>query len=430
MAAEGYDPTVEVEEVITRVLPGDNGAGPLWCYGSPCIVRDGRHVYVSISETDPALDRLCNTRWTVWKRDENAWSMICYGDHYDEREPCPLAHLPGNRLLISVNPLADRTSMTRGGACIPHIMAISPTGDRISPLRMPDWDQVSEAFTEHSYRGLGVDYDNKALLLFNIDAHRGYAWSLLEEEDLWAHEGFFSFPIRACYPQIGLKNGAAHVMAIGDIIETNPAWRRFKKEKTGHDWDYDFRRLFYTWTPDIRKVPFLPSIEIASFEETAGYIKNGDLLIDDEDNVHLLFTTKNIWRDFMRDAFFSDRPIISTVEYRVLKDGKQIRSHTLTSHVKDKNNTDESSPFYTAVGFHADTTNRVYVVFTGGGDVYVMQVSPWIGDTPSEIPLKNPISNFMMPTPRNGSTMIDTIDMYGIGPKSEDMHYVRVRLGS
>jgi hypothetical protein len=132
----------------------------------------------------------------------------------------------------------------------------------------------------------------------------------------------------------------------------------------------------------------------------------------------------------MRDAFFSDRPIISTVEYRVLKDGKQIRSHTLTSHVKDENNTDESSPFYTAVGFHADTTNRVYVVFTGGGDLYVMQVSPWIGDTPSKIPLKNPISNFMMPTPRNGSTMIDTIDMYGIGPKSEDMHYVRVRLGS
>ena len=104
--------------------------------------------------------------------------------------------------------------MTQGGACIPHIMAISPTGDRISPLRMPDWDQVSEAFTEHSYRGLGVDCDNKALLLFNIDAHRGYAWSLLEEEDLWAHQGFISFPIRACYPQIGLKNGAAHVMAI------------------------------------------------------------------------------------------------------------------------------------------------------------------------------------------------------------------------
>jgi hypothetical protein len=28
------EPKVEVKEVVTRYFPANNGAGPLWCYGS------------------------------------------------------------------------------------------------------------------------------------------------------------------------------------------------------------------------------------------------------------------------------------------------------------------------------------------------------------------------------------------------------------
>ena len=40
-------------------------------------------------------------------------------------------------------------------------------------------------------------------------------------------------PIRACYPQVALRDRAAHVLAIGDIVEPNEAWRAHKKEATG-----------------------------------------------------------------------------------------------------------------------------------------------------------------------------------------------------
>ncbi|MBE7490088.1 hypothetical protein HS121_17800 [bacterium] len=39
------------EETVTVWLPPENGAGPLWCYGSPLLFRDGEDVYASVSET-------------------------------------------------------------------------------------------------------------------------------------------------------------------------------------------------------------------------------------------------------------------------------------------------------------------------------------------------------------------------------------------
>ena len=130
----------------------------------------------------------------------------------------------------------------------------------------------------------------------------------------------------------------------------------------------------------------------------------------------------------MRDAFFPGRPIINTVEYRVLKNGELIRSHTLTSHVKDEKDTTESGLFYTSAGFHIDTADRVCVVLAHGGEMSIMQVSPWIGDGLSNIPLHTPMSSFLMPTPRTGSSIADAIDLYGITPNSQSMHYARIRL--
>ena len=46
------------------------------------------------------------------------------------------------------------------------------------------------------------------------------------------------FPICACYPQVAVRDGAAHVLAIGDVVEPVAAWRDYKKEKSGSAWDY------------------------------------------------------------------------------------------------------------------------------------------------------------------------------------------------
>lgn len=422
-------PVVELEEHITDCLPSENGSGPLWCYGSPTIVRHGQELFVSIPETDPNLKRLCKTRWQLWQRQTAGWEKVHEGDHFDEREPCPLIRLPGGRLMLSVNPLTDRSLTEGGGQCVPGVLELSANEPGAPPQgHQPVWDKPYQSFCEHSYRGIGADYDEETAIVVNIDAHDGYAWSLMDRSGDWHHRGFFTFPIRACYPQVGLRKGAAHVLAVGDIVETNEAWRAYKQQVTGVAWDYDFRRLFYTWTPDIRTTPFQEPMEIATHEATAGHIRNSDLWIDKDGAVHLLFTTKNIWHDFMRDKFFPGTPIVSTLEYRVLKDGKLIRSHTLTSYVKDDRDATQSGLLYPGAAFHATPTGELRVVYTWGSNgLYFLQVHPWIGDAPSRIPLKRPIPYFVVPAPRNGSETTSVIDLYGMSAGSNGLYYARVR---
>jgi len=44
-------PAVEVEEDVYSFLPANNGAGPMWCSGSTCLVRIGDDVFASGLET-------------------------------------------------------------------------------------------------------------------------------------------------------------------------------------------------------------------------------------------------------------------------------------------------------------------------------------------------------------------------------------------
>ena len=43
--------TVEIEEDVYSFEPADNGAGPMWCRGSTCLVRVGDDVFASGLET-------------------------------------------------------------------------------------------------------------------------------------------------------------------------------------------------------------------------------------------------------------------------------------------------------------------------------------------------------------------------------------------
>ncbi|MBN1853217.1 MAG: hypothetical protein JW829_10855 [Pirellulales bacterium] len=51
VAGASYDdtlrPTVEIEEDIYQYEPADNGAGPMWCHGSTCLVRLGENLFAS-----------------------------------------------------------------------------------------------------------------------------------------------------------------------------------------------------------------------------------------------------------------------------------------------------------------------------------------------------------------------------------------------
>ena len=68
-AQEGDYPSVEVEDIVSQYVSPNNGAGPLWCYGAPLLVRQGDNVYVSVMETGEDVPPLCNTRWQLFQRD-------------------------------------------------------------------------------------------------------------------------------------------------------------------------------------------------------------------------------------------------------------------------------------------------------------------------------------------------------------------------
>src|SRR5688572_11718980 len=101
-------PVTEIEETVATCTPPNNGAGPLWCYGAPLVVRRGGEVFVSVMETGEGVPPLCNTRWRLYRRDGRAgWRKVQEAAGFREREPCPLAYAGGDHLLLSVNPSTE-----------------------------------------------------------------------------------------------------------------------------------------------------------------------------------------------------------------------------------------------------------------------------------------------------------------------------------
>src|SRR5439155_16768503 len=166
---------------------------------------------------------------------------------------------------------------------------------------LPVWDGAPK-FSEHSYRSFAADGPNRELILFqNID-YTHAEWAFRDQRGKWSAQGKLIWPwgaeydqpqpIRVCYPNVALKNRAVHFCGVSDIVEPNQKWRAYKKELTGRDWDYDFRRLFYTWTPDITREKFRDWIEIASRDKTGGWISPGDLWVAPDGSAHLVWTER------------------------------------------------------------------------------------------------------------------------------------------
>ena len=80
--------------------------------------------------------------------------------------------------------------------------------------------------------------------------------------------GAIRFPIRACCPQVALRDGARHVLALGDVVEPVAAWRDHKRARGGGTWDYVFRQLFHADAPDLAAGGFAPPVEVDNVEAT------------------------------------------------------------------------------------------------------------------------------------------------------------------
>jgi hypothetical protein len=437
------DAVVDLEEDVYQFIPADNGAGPMWCHGSTCLVRDGDRVFASGLETIPTAKPLNNVRWLLFERDPQRWNLVLADPTGRTREPSPLAIFPGHQLFLSANPTLNPDPAAYAGPAQPQILQFD-SSDLPSAYQtsLPRWSG-KPPFTEHSYRSFAADGDKRELLLLqNID-YTHAEWTFRDHTGNWSANGQLRWPIdtnhqkpqpiRICYPNVALKNRAAYFCGVSDIIEPNLTWRAYKKELTGREWDYDFRRLFFTWSPDIAREGFRPWIEIASRDQTCGGISPGDLWVAPDDAIHLLWTERAL-DERLRERFFPDARQTHQLNYAILRHGQIVLRRTLLEAREG-----ESRELPAAPRFHITPSNRLlvvcYVSGTASNGTAVSEnrlIELRAGGEPGAVrvlPFKRPFTSFFTATPRAGSKPSEFLDLLGHQVnRPQTISYARVRL--
>lgn len=435
-------PSIEAEEDVYTFENPNNGSGPLWCHGSTCLVRVGDDVYASGVETIKDAKPLNNCRWLLFKRGANGWKKELTDTTGRTREPSPMAGFSNGRLLLSVNPTLTAPD-TYSGPAQPQILEFATrkgldTFERLLPV----WEGAPK-FTEHSYRSFAADGPGRELILFqNID-YTHAEWTFRNQAGKWVKQGKLRWPagvpgshsevVRVCYPNVLLQHRAVYFCGVSDIIEPNPEWRAFKKELTGQQWDYDFRRLFFTWTPNITKEPFHDWIEIASRDATCGWISPGDLWVAPDGAVHIVWTERAI-DERLRAKFFPEAKQSHSLNYAVVRHGKVDLRRTVQVAEEGRPGLIPAGPrlqptpehrlllVYYVSGTDASgqsvSENRVQELYPNG------EISPAI-----KIPFKQPFTFYFTASVRGGSAPARKIEMLGqCNGAPQTIRYAKVKL--
>lgn len=436
---------VEVEEEVYRYVPADNGASPMWCSGSTCLVRSGQEVFASGLETLEQYPPLNNCRWVLYGRGPSGWETLHADPEGRTREPCPMVVFNDGRLLLSANPtLTEATA--HAGPARPEILQFRTDQPKAAFERIvPRW-QGSPPFSEHSYRSFAADASRGELLLLQNIGYTHAEWAFRDSRGEW-RSGRLAWPfgseypkpqpIRVCYPTVALKDRAVHFCGVSDIVEPYPEWRAYKKELSGRDWDYDFRRLFYTWCDDITTGQFQPWLEVASRDKTGGWISPCDLWIDARDRshvgVHLLWTERAI-DTRLRPRFFPDAKQSYSLNWALVRNGRVSARRTLL--LAEEGSANEIPG---AARFHTTPDGRLYVLFyvsglgADGRSISENRLME-LGDdgtpgTTVTIPMKHPMNSFFTATVRAGSAPSEWIDMLGTrAGEANCIYYARLRL--
>ena len=451
-SAQSLAPVVEAEEEVYSFVPADNGADPMWCWGCTCLARAGDDLFASGLETLPQAKPLNNVRWLLFGRDAaGGWKLLQADPKDRTREPCPLAGFRDGRLLMSVNPtLVADPQHQGGGPARPEILEFSPRSPQASPRTiLPTWEG-QPAFTEHSYRTFSADGDTGQTILLQNVGYEGSQWALLNRAGSTVKSGFLQWPAlrpgdvepygatrcRVNYPDVVLRYHAVHLC--GGAAFDN--WDRVKdpvadKALMGRQWGNRWRRLFYTWTPDVTSEPFAEWVEISNTMATGGWLFPGDLWVDDKGTAHVLWFEGPV--DIrLRNEHFPDMKVRpNSIMYAQVRNGRVVlRTALLQGGEGSGPLVPEAKP-----RFHIAPGGRLFVVYCtfdyppAAERVYtnwIREISPdgSVGE-PVKMFLQHPLTGFFTATPRGGAAPSAVLDMLGTRAGTRNtIGYARVRL--
>jgi hypothetical protein len=436
---------VEVEEEVYRYVPADNGAGPLWCWGSTCLVRWKDCVFASGLETLPGVPPRNNCRWMFFAReDAGSWRHVLSDPEGRTREPCPLVVLQDGRIVLSGNPTLAPLPAPAGPAR-PELWIFQAQNPDEPPVRLlPQWSG-EPAFSEHSYRSFAADGVKGEWILFQNIGYTHAEWTFCDRDGkfstgrlVWpfGHEYPEPQPIRICYPSVALVNRAVYFCGVSDIPEPYPEWRAYKRQLTGRVWDFDFRRLFFTWCKDITTGQFEPWIELSSRDRTCGWITPCDLWVRSPEEVHVLWTERAI-DERLRPKFFPDEKQSYELCWGIVSGGRLERRIPLL-----RSEEGDSSAMALRPGmarFHLTPDGRVFVIFYVHGrdaegkpvsENRLLELNP-AGEfsEPVVVPFQASFEWFFTSTPRGGSLPDWRLDLLGSSPlHTNAIRYARLRI--
>ncbi len=433
---------VEAEEDIYACEPLDNGAGPLWCSGSTCLVRVGDVLFASGVEKVVDAKPLNNCRWTLFRRGTLGWERFRAGTGRT-REPSPVAGFADGRLFLSANPTLVTDPEKYSGPARPEVLQFSVSDAKTAAKELlPTWDGTP-SFTEHSYRSFAADAAHGELILLQNIGYTHAEWAFLDRNGRWSAQGKLIWPwgaeydkpqpIRVCYPNVALVDRAVYVCGVSDVVEPYEKWRAYKEKLTGRKWDYDFRRLFFTWSDDVTTGEFHEWIEIASRDKTCGWISPGDLWVAPDGAVHLVWTERAIDAR-LRDEFFPDARQSHALNYAMVRAGKVVSRRSLLLSEEG-----QSSEIPGRGRFHVMPDGRLFVFcYVSGTDAQGKRLSEnrlmeladdggagvWI-----KVPMKHPMSDYFTATVRGGSPPSRFLELLGHrADQPGTISYARIRL--
>ena len=217
VGAEPLAAVVEVEDEVYRFEAANNGAGPMWCSGSTCLVRVQDRLFASGLETLPQFRRstiAAGRFMSAMTRSGNCGTAI---PPAARASPAPWPLLPTGRCGCRANPTLTSPPQTAGPAQ-PQILRWRPQLDNRLPKKvLPGWEgtaRVHGTFVSQPggrrRRGRADSVAERRLRACRMGLSRCQGQWSAQGQLAWPWGGEYDQPqpIRICYPNVMLTQSS------------------------------------------------------------------------------------------------------------------------------------------------------------------------------------------------------------------------------